>query len=266
MARPSNSFWMEFFTKFKFGLFLVLLFFFVANEVHAQKEWSVFGRVINHKSKGALGSITITNKRTKSVVVTNSSGDFYTRAANGDSLIATGIGFGRLGLLWKEGMKNIRIELDQQAIALEEVVVTDKKNETLEKEIKRFLEETPNAASMKRDILGNVVSLAPLSTGAGGMGISIDALYDLWSKEGKANRKAAELEYQDIKNYYISLRYNKRKVADLTDLEGAELDEFMEYCKLGNEFVLTATDYDLTYEILRCRRKFRRSFRPTLEN
>lgn len=253
-----------------FRIFNLLVIFFllfgISQETLAQKEWSVFGKVINHKSKNPTSSITITNTRTKSVVVTNSDGDFYTRAADGDSLIATGVGFGRLGILWKQGMKNIRIELDQQAIALDEVVVTDKRNETLEKEIRRFLRETPNAASMKRDIIGNVVSTAPLSTGAGGIGISIDALYDLWSKEGKANRKAAELEYQDLKRFYVSLRYNKRKVAVLTSLEGQELDDFMEFCKLGNDFVLHASDYDLNYEILNCRKNFKRSFFPRVEN
>lgn len=235
-------------------------------EILAQKEWSVFGKVINHKSKSPSGGITITNKRTKSIVVTNNKGDFYIRAADGDSLIATGIGFGKLGIKWQLGMKNIRIELEQQAIALAEVVVTDKKSETLEKEIRKFLEETPNAASMKKDIQGNIISTAPLSSGRGGMGISIDALYDLWSKEGKANRKAAELEYQDIKQYYISLRYNKRKVGDLTELKGRELDDFMAYCKLSDDFVLHASDYDLIYEIYKCRRTFRRSFFPSVEN
>jgi hypothetical protein len=259
---------MEYWKKFKAlcFIFALSLLCVLSKESFAQKEWSVFGKVINHKSKSPVGSITITNKRTRSVVVTNKEGDFYIRAAFGDSLIATGIGFGKLGFLFKEGMKNVRIELNQEAIALEEVVITDKKNETLEKEIKRFLEETPNAASMKRDIIGNVVSTAPLSTGAGGIGISIDALYDLWSKEGKANRKAAELEYQDLKQFYVSLRYNKRKVAVLTSLEGQELDDFMTFCKLSNDFVLSASDYDLNYEILNCRKNFKRSFFPRVEN
>lgn len=238
----------------------------MSNFCFAQKEWSVFGRVINHEFKTPISSITITNTRSKSIVVSNREGDFYIRAADGDSLIASGVGFGKLGMKWKEGMKNIRFELNAEAIVLDEVIVTDKRSETLAKEIERFLKETPNAASIKRDIMGNIVGTNGLSNGGAGIGISIDALYELWSKEGKANRKAAELEYQDLKKFYVSLRYNKYKIGDLTGFKGQELTQFMDYCKLSDDFVLSATDYDLTYEIFKCKKNYRRSFFPTVED
>lgn len=235
-------------------IFTLLLFF--GFQSQGQKLWSVYGKVLNEQNGRPLSSLKVTNQRNNHIVVTNSSGDFYIRAAEGDSLIISGIGFGRYPLYWDKSVGNPTINLEQQAIALDEVVVRDKRSETIEREIKAFLENPHNAETMKRDIMGNLVNMSAAGGLGGGAGLSIDAMYDLWSKEGKANRKAAELEYQDIKRYYIELRYNKGKVANITNLKEPELSEFMDYCRLADEFVLKANDYDLTYQIMLCLREF----------
>jgi hypothetical protein len=240
----------------KTSLILFLLFFGLTCGVQAQKLWSVYGKVLNAQTLKPLESLTVVNQRTKHVVVTNKSGDFYIRAAEGDSLIIKGIGFGSTTTFWDKSIGNPTIGIEQQAIALEEVVVKDKRSETIEREIKDFLENPRNAETMKRDIVGNLVRTSSAGGLGGGAGLSIDAMYDLWSKEGKANRKAAELEYQDLKRFYIELRYNKRKVANITNLKDPDLEEFMSYCKLNNAFILEANDYDLTYQIMMCLREF----------
>ncbi len=155
--------------------------------------------------------------------------------------------------------------MDQTAIALAEVVVKDKKSATLEKEIKAFLDNPVNAKSMKKDIMGNMVSAGTSNPTGGGISISIDAIYELMSKEGKANRKAAELEYQDVRRYYIDLRYNARKVGNILSIQDPELAEFMKYCTLADEFVLNASDYDLTYEIFKCYREWSLKTAPRLK-
>ncbi len=222
----------------------------------AQKEWSVYGKVINGSTSNPISSLSVTNLRTDHVVVTNSNGDFYIRAAEGDSLRISGIGYGQQTIYWDKKVGNLTVGLEQTAITLEEVIVKDKRSETIEREIKAFLENPQNAATMKRDILGNVVQLSGAGGLGGGAGISIDALYELWSKEGKEKRKAADLEYEELKRFYIELRYNPRKVSDITGLNDPELSEFMSYCKLADDFILKASDYDLTYQILLCYREF----------
>ncbi|MCR9063444.1 MAG: carboxypeptidase-like regulatory domain-containing protein [Cytophagales bacterium] len=234
-------------------LFILLLSSFTGV---AQKQWSVFGKVINEKTLTPISSLTVTNKRTDHVVVTNEKGDFFIRAAEGDSLLITGIGYADKTVYWDKSLEDFTIKLEQTAISLEEVVVKDKRSATIEREIKEFLENPHNAETMKRDIVGNIVRMSGSGGLGAGAGISIDALYDLWSKEGKNNRKAAELEYQDLKKFYTQLRFNKGKVAEITGLKEPDLSEFMEYCKLGDEFILNASDYDLTYEILLYLREF----------
>lgn len=237
-------------------ILFVLLISLIASQSNGQKLWSVYGKVLNSQNQRPLSSLTVTNQRTEHVVVTNKSGDFFIRAAEGDSLIIKGIGFGETAIYWDKAVGHPTIGLEQQAIALEEVVVRDKRSETIEREIKAFLENPRNAQSMKRDIVGNLVKTTAAGGLGGGAGLSIDALYDLWSKEGKSKRKAAELEYQDLRRFYIELRHNKGKVATITNLKDPDLTEFMEYCRLGDEFILNASDYDLTYQIMVCLREF----------
>ena len=240
----------------KKGTLFALFFLLFAFTSQGQKLWSVYGKIVNEQNNRPLSSLTVSNKRTKHVVVTNSTGDFYIRAAEGDSLIISGIGFGNTAFYWDKKVGNPTIGLKQQAIALAEVVVKDKRSETIEREIKEFLQNPRNAQTMKRDIMGNMVNMSAAGGLGGGAGLSIDAMYDLWSKEGKANRKAAELEYQDLKRFYIELRYNKRKVADITNLSEPDLTELMQYCQLTDDFILSASDYDLTYQIMLCLREF----------
>jgi hypothetical protein len=225
----------------------------------AQKEWSVYGKVINEKSERPVPSLTVTNIRTKRIVVTNDTGDFYIRAAEGDSLRVSGVGYGDRTVFWDKKTANLVIGLEQIAISLEEIVVKDKRSETLEKEIKAFLENPVNAATLKQDIMGNMIQTSGAGGLGGGAGISIDALYDLWSKDGKNRRKAVEMEYQDLKRFYINLRYNQQKVSNLTGLKEPEILEFMDFCKLQDDFILNASDYDLTYRIFSCLRSFNAS-------
>ena len=235
---------------------IILLILLTSQLAFAQKQWSVFGKVVNEENYKPISSLTVTNQRTNHVVVTNADGDFYIRAAEGDSLIITGIGYGRKAVYWDKSIEDFVVGVEQTAIGLAEVIVKDKRTETIEREIKEFLENPHNSATMKRDIMGNLVQLSGSGGLGGGAGISIDALYDLWSKEGKNRRKAAEMEYQDLKRFYITLRYNKGKVATITKLTEPDLSEFMNYCQLNDSFILEASDYDLTYQILMCLREF----------
>lgn len=242
---------------------LLLLFFFPLISF-AQKEWSVYGTILNFENQRPLSGITITNIRTGRIVVSNEKGDFYTRAAEGDSIIASGIGFAPLKVQWDRSLGKLRFGLQQTAISLEEVVVKDKRNETLEREIKNFLDHPENGATLKKNIMGDIISMSGSGGLGAGAGISIDALYELWSKEGKTRRKAADLEYQEIKDMYLDLRFNARKVAHITGLEGEELERFMQFCKPGEDFILKATDYELTYQIFQCKKDFQAQSSPIL--
>jgi hypothetical protein len=137
---------------------------------------------------------------------------------------------------------------------LQELVVKDRKLSELHKEIKDFLANPNDSKAIRNEILKSMLNT---NTSQPGIGISIDALYEMFSKEGKTNRKLADMQFQDAKSFYADLKYNKQVVAQVTHLQDEDLDDFMVFCRPTQDFILNATDYELTFKILKCLGDFR---------
>ncbi len=220
------------------------------------QEKSIYGKVIDDVTKKGINTLNITNKRTGQVVGTNENGDFYTRALAGDSIIITSFGYQRKGIKWNGIDKNPVFEVKLQPFMLQELVVRDKKLSDIHKEIQDFLANPNDSKAIRNELLKSMLNS---NTTQPGIGISIDALYQMFSKEGKMNRKLADMQFQDAKSFYADLKYNKQVVAQITSLGQEDLDDFMEFCKPSQDFILHATDYELTFKILNCVGEFRNS-------
>ncbi|MCP9763494.1 carboxypeptidase-like regulatory domain-containing protein [Lacihabitans soyangensis] len=235
--------------KLIFLSFLALLSFAAVSH-----ERSVYGKVIDASTKKGISTLNILNKRSNQVVATNETGDFYIRAMVGDSIIITSFGYNRKGILWDGKDRNPVLEVKLQPFMLQELVVKDRKLSDLHKEIKDFLANPNDSKAIRNEILKSMLNT---NTSQPGIGISIDALYEMFSKEGKMNRKLADMQFQDAKSFYADLKYNKQVVAQITHLQDEDLDDFMVFCKPTQDFILNATDYELTFKILKCLGDFR---------
>ncbi|MCP9766646.1 hypothetical protein EGI22_01915 [Lacihabitans sp. LS3-19] len=220
------------------------------------QEKSVYGKVIDNVTQKGINTLNILNIRTGQVVATNEKGDFYTRAAVGDSIIITSFGYERKGIKWDGINKNPVIAVKLQPFMLQELVVRDKKLSDIHKEIQDFLANPNDSKAIRNELLKSMLNT---NTTQPGIGISIDALYQMFSKEGKMNRKLADMQFQDAKSFYADLKYNKQVVAQITHLGPEDLDDFMEFCKPTQDFILHATDYELTFKVLSCVGEFRNS-------
>ncbi|MBP8155628.1 MAG: hypothetical protein KAX81_01280 [Leadbetterella sp.] len=222
--------------------------------IAVSQERSVYGKVIDASTKKGISALNILNKRSNQVVATNETGDFYIRAMVGDSIIITSFGYNRKGILWDGKERNPVFEVKLQPFMLQELVVKDKKLSELHKEIQDFLANPNDSKAIRNEILKSMLNT---NTSQPGIGISIDALYQMFSKEGKMNRKLADMQFQDAKSFYADLKYNKQVVAQVTHLQSEDLDDFMVFCKPTQDFILNATDYELTFKILKCLGDFR---------
>jgi hypothetical protein len=244
--------------------FVKLLFFvLVCHTVSQAQERSVYGRIIDSTRHEGINGLIVQNKTSGQMVNSNQTGDFYIRAVAGDSLIIMDIGYERAGTVFDGKNRYPVIVSKTQPIMLREVVITEKRWGELQNEINDFLNNPQSAGAIRKEILGSLVNSNTSSPGK--IGISIDGLYDLWSKEGKLNRKVADLKYNDIKEFYVGLKYNRRTVIQTTKLEDHEIDDFMAYCKPNEDFILRANDYEITNRILTCLKDYRTSrvFRRT---
>ncbi|MCP9756388.1 hypothetical protein EGI26_14585 [Lacihabitans sp. CCS-44] len=232
----------------------IFIYLFVLAFSGFSQEKSVYGKVIDSSTKKGISTLNVLNKRSNQVVATNDAGDFYIRAMAGDSIIITSFGYNRKGILWDGKERNPVFEVKLQPFMLQELVVKDKKLSELHKEIQDFLANPNDSKAIRNEILKSMLNT---NTSQPGIGISIDALYDMFSKEGKVNRKLADMQFQDAKSFYADLKYNKRVVAQVTHLHDEDLDDFMVFCKPTQDFILNATDYELTFKILKCLGDFR---------
>lgn len=232
----------------------VFIYLFVLAFSGFSQEKSVYGKVIDSSTKKGISTLNVLNKRSNQIVATNDTGDFYIRAMAGDSIIITSFGYNRKGILWDGKERNPVFEVKLQPFMLQELVVKDKKLSDLHKEIQDFLANPNDSKAIRNEILKSMLNT---NTSQPGIGISIDALYDMFSKEGKMNRKLADMQFQDAKSFYADLKYNKQVVAQITHLQEEDLADFMVFCKPTQDFILNATDYELTFKILKCLGDFR---------
>ena len=128
----------------------------------------------------------------------------------------------------------------------------------VKKQIDELLQSPEASTKLKWKDISNLVMMNPSGSTPGSIGISIDGLYQLFSKEGKTRRKLEAMKQEDLKKLLVEYRYNTEYISYITKLKGQELKNFMKYCNLPDNFVLTANDYDLTFEVFRCLEDFKR--------
>ncbi|MDO9255497.1 MAG: carboxypeptidase-like regulatory domain-containing protein [Bacteroidales bacterium] len=81
----------------------------------------------------------------------------------------------------------------------------------------------------------------------------ITALYDAFSKEGKSRRKLETLVSQDQKKVVAARRYNAEVVKQVTSFRSdKDIQDFMLYCNLSVDFIVSSTEYDLYKAINEC--------------
>jgi len=237
-------------------LFKLTLFFVLLDTAAQAQERSVYGRVVDSTRHEGINGLIIQNTISGQMVNTNKTGDFFIRAQPGDSIVVMDIGYERIGTVYDGKNRYPVIATQRQPVMLKEVVITDRRRQDLQTEIDEFLRNPQSGGAIREEIIGNLLSPA---TTQPGLGISIDGLYELWGKKGKLDRKVADLKYNDIKEFYVDLKYNRKLVAQITHLEDHEIDDFMAFCRPGDDFILRANDYDLTGKILQCLKDYRTS-------
>ena len=81
----------------------------------------------------------------------------------------------------------------------------------------------------------------------------ITALYDAFSKEGKSRRMFESLTNQDNKKVVAARRYNADVVQRITHFKtDKEIQDFMLFCNLSVDFIVSSKEYDLYKAIHEC--------------
>jgi hypothetical protein len=229
----------------------VIILFSILSVKCFSQENSIAGIVFDKDSKGRLAKIVVKNVTSGLQVYNNLNGVFTINAQNGDMLIFSKQDYINDTVKVDNHMP-IAVYMGKEAIQLREVTIRDTAP-TPEKK----LAETKREYSKAYGLLANrdLISLPSY----GGAGLSIDALWNMFSREGKDAKQLRAMVERDYKQDVIDYRFNKTLVSKVTGLKEKKLVDFMQKYRPGYYFVLKATDYDFITSIKTNYRRYLRN-------
>lgn len=226
------------FLIFGFTSFVVLM-------GNAQRRYIV-GKVIDPETMKGVDRASVLNQATKHIVKTNANGLFSILAGKDDSLIVTSLTHGRNGIQW-DGITEEPVIYSRRlmkSIDLPEVKIKTKREEQLEKEIREILAEPERTTKLGGEKTMELIQ-SPISL-----------LYEAFSRRAKSDRKVLVLMQQERRQKLAEYRLSMI-AGRITDYRGDELDRFMYFCNFKQDFLLTSSEYELTYEILQAQKQYK---------
>jgi hypothetical protein len=228
--------------------FFIFYFFIFVQQTTAQLQRKyIVGRVVDPETLKGVDRASVMNMSTRHLVKTNESGRFSILAGEGDSLIVTSLTHGRNGISY-DGIVNEPVIYSRKlikAIELPEVKIRGKREEQLEKEIREILAKPERTTKLSGDRAMELIQ-SPISL-----------LYEAFSRRAKSDRKVLVLMQQDRRRKLAEFRQSMI-AGRATNLRGDELERFMTFCDFREDFLLTSSEYQLTYETLRAFEEFKR--------
>ncbi|WP_379086961.1 hypothetical protein [Pedobacter sp. UC225_65] len=194
----------------------------------------VQGFVVDKESKQRLAKVYIYNPTTDDGIYNNAKGEFFTKAKIGDTLFAALQGYAMDTVVYK-GQNTIVFQLKAISIRLKEINVYGKAptpKEQYNKTLKEYKYALDRGSS--KDLL---------NLGQGGVGLGIDAIYNLLSRQGKNARHLQTILERDYHETIIDYRFNPDYVRSIVGANDEELKDFILQYRPTYSFVLSASDY-----------------------
>ena len=227
--------WPERFFVFVMRTGLALCFFLTAVKCFSQEK-TVAGIVFDKESNARVASVNIHNITTGIALYDNLKGEFSIKAVAGDQLVFTRQEY-RPDTIKVKNNGPLAIYMARSAIQLKLVTIHD-----------TLLSPEQRLEATKRDynkIYGPLAYNDFISSPSnGGAGLSIDALWNAFSREGRnasALRRFIEYDYQQN---VIDYRFNRTSVSNITGLKDEQLTAFMFRYRPGFYTTKTLSDYE----------------------
>ncbi|WP_316754985.1 hypothetical protein [Pedobacter aquatilis] len=228
-------------------LIAFMYFFGLSAMLYAQTK-PVQGVVIDKETKQRLAKVYIYNTRSGDGMYNTTKGEFSTFAIPGDTLVAALSGYGVDTIVFK-GQPAAYFQLKSLGIRLRDVLIREKKlspQEQYEKTIKEYRYAKQRGSSKDLINLGN-----------GGVGLGIDAIYNLLSRQGKNARHLQKILEKDYREDMIDYRFTAGLVQQILNIKDPELKDFMQQYRPTYQFVLDANDYAFNLFIRNAYRSYR---------
>jgi len=202
----------------------------------AQAVRSVEGIVFDQFSGQRVAKAFIRNDETKENTFNNSRGEFSLHVEAGEKIIVEKEGYFTDTLTYA-GQAVLLVYMRRSSIYIPEVrVVARQSPDDVLKATKEAYRKSFNLADP-----GDVFTVGP--TGAG---ISINAIYSLFSREVKQAKRLTKIIQEDYEANVVDYNFTRDLVSNITGLKGDQLTLFMRNYRPSYNFVKLATPYQLS--------------------
>ena len=229
-----------------FGLLFLVLF-----TGNAQQKYLIQGIITEEDSISPIPFAYVINTSTGNGSLCNYDGKFSILASDNDS-----ISFSYLGYLKRTiHVRRIKNLNDSTKIYLRIILLKN-----------IFLLKTYDVYDFKikpyeREYMNRVIN-RPRITGINSLESPISALYDAFSRKGKANRKLASLYEQMLIDELVEKKFNPEILRRLTGDETIDFEKFRRYCyNISDQFIIMNDGYDLYAPIMERYRKWKKEGR-----
>ena len=249
------------------------------------KFLEISGKVIDADSLQPLNSVHVYVLNKEEGTITNKNGYFSLTLEVSDTLVFSAVSYQTKYYVLPDSLKRgkpyIEIALQLRTIQLKEVVVYGQLNPAA---VRRYLENVnnkkreDNPPDIRRDKPTAEPKTVPKerkttvgfgSSLEGGMALEgvLTGLANLFNKRAQQQKRINKLleaqknqEAQMIYLEFIRSKFNEEVVAEATGLQGNRLQRFIEYCNFSNEFIYSATEYELLAAIFAKLERFERYY------
>ena len=196
----------------------------------------VAGIVFDKGTKERLANISVHDINNHITVYNNLKGEFKIKAGVGDQLVFSRQDY-HPDTVKVQNQDDMAIYMTHLAIQLKEVTVRDSAL-TPEQQLEKTKEEFAKiySPSLNPGFFSN--------SDYGGVGISIDAIWNSVSREGRNAASLRELIERDYEQHVIDYRFSRTFVQRVTGLKDAKLTSFMTRYRPGYYTVKTMSDYE----------------------
>ena len=236
-----------------FYFLLLISFFSLPGFLKAQDSRFILeGHLINSEDSSGIGFAHIINQDNGLRTASDEEGYFRLLVHAGDSLLISSISFGKKIVIApaKSGSLFI-VQLAPNVYELEEVVVNSLPSEQRLKEMLLSM-ETPQGEA-EPDLRLPEDMPVDVEDGAGGVSFGgvFSGIAGRFSKKERGRRFLAEVKVEDARKAYIQTKYNREIVQKITGLEDEkQLQAFMRYCRLSDDFLYKASEYEIHEAVL----------------
>lgn len=258
--------------KYKLGKIFIIIAVLISFQFHVYSQIIIRGIVKDQKSGLPISFANIYIPEKRMGTASNMYGEFKFELDPIDSIFISAIGYeSQLIYLndsaYKESIE-LNIDLLPKTYDLAEVVIRPFPTyEQFKREILNYkmTPEEINSKALQEAFRRNLAMLSrntkPIDymddTGGISLGGPVTAIYKLFSRDAKNEKKYNKLLIADRIKLNIGQRLNFEVVSKLTGLKDEkEVNDFIAYCNLPDVFVLACTDIQLYNRIMECYREY----------